>query len=154
MSALVGSSSAPDVTCYICFEKFHKSFGQYTNTVRSHPTSDESTSHRIHYDCLISLFKSSIERGVELSCPLCRDPLDMKFIKDIAKYTLQRCRACESTPGATRRDCPFLLPGFVADIDMEFALRIITEISKADGAGKRPLASAIVAYWEAPHPAF
>jgi hypothetical protein len=154
MTASAGPSSVPDVTCYICLDKFHKSFGQYTNTVKFHPTSDEATSHRIHYPCLISLFKSSIERGVELCCPMCRDPLDMKFIMDIARYTLARCRACESTPGATLRDCPFLLRGFVADIDMEFALRIISEVSKADGAGKRPLASAIVAYWEAPHPAF
>lgn len=75
----------------------------------------------------------------------------MKFLAQVAQAFLWTCRATSSTPGATERDCPFLLPGYVADVDMEFALKIIHEGKKGD-EGKIPLAAAIIAYWEAPHP--
>lgn len=154
MSNPLSSTSSQNETCCVCFDEFHKSFGNYTNTIRFHITSAEATSHRIHFDCAITWFKTCLENSTELCCPLCRDPVTMKYIVDIAKYTLETCRACKSTPGATSRECPYLLPGFVADIDMEFALRIIAEKSKAGDAGKRPLASAIVTYWNAAHSAF
>lgn len=148
------TTSPSSLECYICFEEFVKSFGQYVYTVKLHSTTNEAHSHRIHYDCLIDLFKSSLENNLELSCPMCKEPLDMDFVARIAVYTLQRCRATESTPGATKRDCPLLLPGFIADIDMEFALKIIEEVEESNEPAKKRLIKEIVTYWEAPHPAF
>jgi hypothetical protein len=59
-------------------------------------------------------------------------------------------KSCSTTPGATLRDCRFLLPGFVSDRDMTFALRIISEANKPNEAGKKQLARAIVTYFESP----
>lgn len=153
MTNPLDSASTSNEECFVCFDEFHKSFRNYTDIIRFHITSAEATAHRVHFDCAINWLKTCLENGTELCCPLCRDPITMEYIINIAKYTLARCRACASTPGATSRECPYLLPGFVADIDMEFALRIITEKNKAGDTGKRPLASAIVTYWNAPHPA-
>lgn len=135
--------------CCICLDEFRLSFGRYVNTFSPHSLEDDFK-HRIHYECLIGLFKESVRSNTKPVCPMCREPFKMRKVIDIAKYTLQRCRATENTPGSEFKACHFLLPGNVVQLDVDFANKILNEIRNGDDA-ILPLISSTVDYWESSH---